>query len=441
MDHPSYPETIGRAIQSRIYRNGAFGIRATVPVGAETLARAAHKAMSPTAWGYIAGSAGLETTADANRRAFEHWQIAPRMLRNVAARDISIELLGRRHPSPFLLAPIGVLEMAHPEADLAVAKAAAGLDVPMIFSTQASRPMEETAAAMGDAERWYQLYWSSNDELVASMLARAEAAGCRAIVVTLDTHVLGWRARDLDLGFLPFARGQGIAQYTSDPVFQRLVRERAALPSTGERPKPTLTALRILASITRRYPGGFLDNLRSPLPRAAVETFLDVFSRSSLTWENLTFLREHTRLPILLKGIQHPDDATKAIDAGMDGIVVSNHGGRQVDGAVGALDALPPIVRVVDGRVPIVFDSGIRGGADAFKALALGAQAVGIGRPFAYGLAVGGEAGVRAVLEHFMAEFDLTMALAGCASIAELNPEVLVERPAAGGTVSATAAS
>lgn len=425
MQPKNYPVTIGRAVQSRIYRNGAFGIRPTVPTAPDALARAARKAMSAAAWSYIAGSAGLETTAAANRSAFDRWRIVPRMLRDVAARDLSIELLGRTHPSPFLLAPIGVLEMAHRGADLAVARAAAQLRVPMIFSTQASRPMEETAAAMGAAERWYQVYWSSNDELVASMLSRAEATGCTAIVVTLDTHVLGWRNRDLDLGFLPFARGQGIAQYTSDPVFQRLVRERAAQPSTEERPKPTLTALRTLASITRHHPGGFLDNLRSPLPRAAVDTFLDVFSRSSLTWENLTFLREHTRLPILLKGIQHPDDARKALDAGMDGLVVSNHGGRQVDGAVGALETLPPIVAAVDGQVPIVYDSGVRGGADAFKALALGARAVGIGRPFAYGLALAGEAGVRAVLENFMAELDLTMALVGCASIAEITPEFL----------------
>jgi isopentenyl diphosphate isomerase/L-lactate dehydrogenase-like FMN-dependent dehydrogenase len=279
---------------------------------------------------------------------------------------------------------------------------------------------------MGEAERWYQLYWSNDDDLVASMVRRAEACGASAIVVTLDTHILGWRTQDLDLGFLPFARGQGIAQYTSDSTFLRLVKERARRPREGDDPRPTLAALRSLVSITARYPGGsFLSKLRSPLPRAAVETFLDVFSRSSLTWENLGFLREHTSLPILLKGLQHPEDARKAVEHGMDGIVVSNHGGRQVDGAIGSLDALPGIVEEVGGRVPIVFDSGIRCGADAFKALALGADAVGIGRPWAYGLSIAGEAGIVEVMENLVAELDITMGLAGATTVGEINRELI----------------
>ena len=424
-------ESLGRAVQSRIYRDGTFGTSTKVPVHPERLERAARRAMSANAWAYIAGSAGIETTAAANRAAFAGWEIVPRMLRQVEERDLGIELFGRRQRTPFLFSPIGVLEMLHGEADLVVARAARRLEVPMIISTQGSRSMEQISAEMGDAERWYQLYWSNNDELVASMVSRAEACGATAIAVTLDTHILGWRPQDLDLGFLPFARGQGIAQYTSDPVFLDLVARRAEQPSTQDLPRPTLTALRSLASVTSRYPGGsFLSKLRSPLPRAAVETFLDVFSRSSLTWENLKFLREHTSLPILLKGIQHVDDAKQALEYGMDGVYVSNHGGRQVDGAIGSLDALPGIVEAVDGRVPVVFDSGIRCGADAFKALALGATAIAIGRPWAYGLAIAGEQGAVEVMSNLIAELDITMGLAGATTVAELTPDLLRPAPA-----------
>lgn len=416
-------DSVGRVIQGAIYRAGALGRRPVVPVSPGALEAAARKAMSPEAFAYVAGSAGLESTERANRDAFDAWRIVPRMLVDVSKRSAGITLFGREHPTPFLVAPIGVQEMAHPEADLATARAASALQVPMIFSTQASVPMEQTAAAMGETEHWYQLYWSSNDELVASIVGRAEKAGAQAIVVTLDTQVLGWRTRDLDLAYLPFARGLGIAQYTSDPVFTRLVEKRAKQPF--DRPRPSLGAIRTLLSLTKHYPGDFRSNLRSPLPRAAVDVFLDVFSRPSLTWSDLATLRDMTSLPVVLKGLQHPEDATKALDAGVDGIIVSNHGGRQVDGAVGSARALPEIVAEVHGRVPVLFDSGIRGGADAFKALALGATAVCIGRPYVYGLALAGEQGVRAVLEHHLAELDLTMALAGTPSIADITAAAL----------------
>ena len=432
---PEPLESLGRAAQAAIYRSGALGSRPEVPVSPARLERAARRRMSRRAWAYVAGSAGQERTARANLEAFARFRIVPRMLRDVAERDLRVELFGQTLPAPYLFAPIGVLEMAHRDADLAVARAARQLGLPMVLSTQASVPMETVARELGDAPRWFQLYWSSNDDLVESLVSRAEAAGCGAIVVTLDTHVLGWRARDLDLGFLPFAHGQGIAQYTSDPVFSALVAERAARlttePSTEPTPRPTPAALRTLASITRHYPGRFADNLRSPLPRAAVETFLDVFSRSSLTWRDLAFLRERTRLPILLKGIQDPRDAELALDHGVDGIVVSNHGGRQVDNAVGALDALPDVLDRVDGRVPVLFDSGIRSGADAFVALALGATAVCVGRPYVYGLALAGTAGVADVMRNLVAELDLTMALAGCRSTAEITADLL--RPASAG--------
>src|SRR5690606_20620447 len=234
-----------------------------------------------------------------------------------------------------------------------------------------------------------------------------------------------WRPRDLDLAYLPFIRGMGLAQYTSDPVFRELVAERLKQPP-GAKPKVTATAIRTLLTMTRHYPGRFSANLRSGEPRAAVETFLDVFSRSSLEWQHLAFLREHTTLPILLKGIQHPDDAARAIDAGVDGIIVSNHGGRQVDGAIGSADALVTVADRVAGRVPVLFDSGVRGGGDVLKALALGAAAVLIGRPYVYGLGIAGEQGVREVLRNLIAEFDLTLGLSGHASVSELSGSAVV---------------
>ena len=421
-----------RVVQSEVYRAGVGGTKPAVPVDHDALEQAARKAVSAEAFAYLAGGAGGEATMAANRAAFSRWRVWPRVLRDVAERDLSIELLGRRRATPFILSPIGVAELAPADADVAVGRAASDLDVPYVLSNQASRPMEEVAVEMGAGSRWFQLYWSRSDELNASFLRRAEAVGCEAVVVTLDTHLLGWRTRDLDAAFLPFTRGQGIAQYTSDPVFAELVRDRVARSTgPGERPKVTPTLLRSAFSIarsavgTRLVDGGVRDALRSPLPRAAVETFLDVFSDPSLTWDDLARLREWTSLPVLLKGVLHPDDASRALDHGVDGIVVSNHGGRQVDRSVATLDALPAIVERVAGRVPIVLDSGIRGGADAVIALSLGATAVGIGRPYAYGLAVAGQDGVREVVRNHIAELDLTLGLAGHRSIAELGPETL----------------
>ena len=415
----------GREVQSLIYRRGVFGHKPVVPVEPAALEAAAERRMSPEAWSYVAGGAGQQQTVRANLAAFDKHRIVPRMLIDVDQRDQSVELFGRTIPAPLLFAPIGVLEMAHPEAERAVAAAAKALGLPMVISTQGSLPMEETAAALGDSPRWYQLYWSKDDSVVDSFIARAEAIGSEAIVVTLDTHVLGWRTHDLDVAYLPFARAEGIAQYTSDPAFRRLAEHRAANPSGEPTPRPTLSAVKALFSMARHWPGGLVENLRSPLPRAAVETFLEVFSRSSLTWEDLDYLRSRTKLPIILKGIQDPRDAALALEHGVDGIIVSNHGGRQVDGAIGSLDALPAIVAEVDGRVPVLFDSGVRSGADAFKALALGARAVLIGRPWVYGLALGGAAGAQAVMEHIWAELDLTMALSGAATLDQVTRDLL----------------
>ncbi|WP_265443081.1 alpha-hydroxy-acid oxidizing protein [Flexivirga meconopsidis] len=399
-----------------------------MPVEPSALYAAAHRRMSSQAWSYVAGSAGMQRTDEANQQAFQRYPIVPRMLRDVSERSLAVQLFGYTLPAPLLFAPIGVLEMAHPDAELAVARAASALGLPMVLSTQGSVPMERTVAELGANPMWYQLYWSNNNELAESLVRRAETAGAQALVVTLDTHLLGWRTRDLDLGYLPFARAEGIAQYLTDPVFTDLVRRRAASGVAGEtavNQRPTLAAVRTLLSITRHYPGRFPANLRSPLPRAAVETFLDVFPCPALTWDDLDFLRGITSLPIVLKGIQSVDDAREAIDRGVDGIQVSNHGGRQVDGAVAALDALAEISAAVGGRVPLLFDSGIRSGADIFKALALGASAVMIGRPWLYGLALDGAAGAEAVMERLIAELDLTMALSGVASVTELGRDNL----------------
>ena len=411
--------------QTEILLAGLRGVRTRVPVGFDALEERARALMSREAFAYIAGGAGSESTMRANRAAFERWRIVPRMLRDVSTRDASVTLFGRRLPAPFVVSPIGAIELAHQDADLAVARAAASLGVPMIFSSQASVAMETSAAAMGDAPRWFQLYWSRDDELVASFVARAERCGCEAIVLTLDTTLLGWRTRDLELGYLPFLHGKGIAQYTSDPVFMRKLGEPLPGPAP-ERGRVNLAALRAALTMARRVPGGTLRNLRSGTALAAVRRFVATYTRPSLEWKDLATLRAMTKLPIVLKGILHPDDARRAVDAGMDGVMVSNHGGRQVDGAIAALDALPGVVEAVAGRVPVLMDSGVRGGADAFKALALGATAVGIGRSYAYGLAIAGEEGVREVLANVIGELELTMGLAGCASVREIGREMLV---------------
>jgi lactate 2-monooxygenase len=413
---------IGRERQFEVYVGGARGVHPRVPVSFERLQGAARKAMSAEGYAYVAGGAGTEETMRENRAAFERWRIVPRMLRDVSTRETAVDVLGTPLPSPFVLCPIGVLEMAHREADVAVARAAAAEGIPFVFSNQASRPMEETARAMGDAPRWFQLYWSTSNELVESLVSRAERCGCSAIVLTLDTTMLGWRIRDLDLAYLPFLRGKGIAQYTSDPVFVEALQEtlRQEAPPAG---RVTLAAIETLLAQAGAYPGGRLANLRSGLARAAVRRFVETYSRPSLSWDDLGFLRERTRLPILLKGILNPADAIAAVEHGMDGIVVSNHGGRQVDGAIATMDALPAIVVAVAGRVPIVLDSGVRSGADVFRAIALGASAVGLGRPYVWGLAAGGAEGVREVIRNLRGDFDLTLGLAGVASVRDIGPE------------------
>ena len=418
----------GRERQGEIYTAGAFGRRPATPASWDALEARARRSMSRAAFAYIAGGAGRERTVAANGAGFDEWQLVPRVLRDVSKRTLDTTLFGRPLPAPILVGPVGVSAMAHPLGDLGAAQACGDLGIPMVFSNQASVAMEDCAAVMGDAPRWFQLYWSTRDELVESFLDRAAACRCEAIVVTLDTTMLGWRPRDLDLASLPFARGQGLAQYLTDPVFMQLARELATNSPPADTARPTVAALRTLLDISRTHPGRTLDNLRSPVPRAAVQLFLDSYSRPSITWADLPWLRERTALPIVLKGILHPDDARRALDAGVDGIVVSTHGGRQVDGSIGAAQALPEVAAAVDGRMPVLVDSGVRTGADVLKALALGAAAVLVGRPWVYGLAVGGADGVRDVLRNLIADLDLTLGLTGCTSISEARETPLVRR-------------
>jgi lactate 2-monooxygenase len=376
----------GTSVQNAIYISG----ESEWPIDPAEWEALAEEKLDAGAFGYIAGGAGGEATIRANREAFERRRIKPRMLTGNTQRDLSVEVLGTRSPAPFLLAPIGVLSIAHPEGELAVARAAAALGIPFCLSTAASSSIEDIAEAMGDAPRWFQLYWISDREIVASLLSRAQANGYSAVVVTLDTPILGWRPRDLRRAYLPFIKGEGCAQFFSDPVF------RAQLAKPPEEDLLTAAA-----------------------------TMLMTFPHLALTWDDLAWLRELTELPLLVKGVLTAEDARAAVDAGVDGIIVSNHGGRQVDGAVAALDALVEVREAVGADAIVLMDGGIRHGADVVKAMALGADATLVGRPYAYGLAVGGQRGVETVLQQLWADTDITMALAGLSSVRELDRSIL----------------
>jgi lactate 2-monooxygenase len=376
--------------QNEVYLKGLFGEQPTLPFGWRETERAAYDAMTPGAVGYVAGGAGGEDTMRANREAFDRWRLVPRMLRGIPAqRTHETTLLDTTMPAPVMLAPVGVLSIVHPEAELAVARAAAAAGLTMVVSTASSNTIEDVAAQAPHASRWYQLYWPADRDLAASFVRRAEAARYEAVVVTLDTWQLGWRPRDLSAAYLPFLQAQGVANYFADPVF------RQGLEKTPEEDSG-----------------------------AAVLKFVGLFNNPTLTWDDIAFLRDHTTLPLVLKGIQHPDDVRKAREIGVQAVVCSNHGGRQVDGAVGSLDMLPSVVEAA-GDLPVLFDSGIRTGADACKALALGASAVLLGRPWVHGLALAGEAGVHHVLRCFLADLDLQAGLAGHTSVSELTPESL----------------
>ncbi|MGH4031733.1 lactate 2-monooxygenase [Actinomycetota bacterium Odt1-20B] len=381
--------------QYEIYLNGMTGAVPRLPTDLTRLEELTEQRLGPGPVGYVAGSAGDGSTAAANREALRRRRIVPRMLRDVHERDLSVEVLGHRLPAPLALAPVGVLSIMHPEGESAAARAAAARGVPFILSSASSTPMEQVAEAMGEGQRWFQLYWAKDRDVTKSFLDRAKAAGFSALFVTLDTPLLAWRPRDLDQAYLPFLHGVGTANYFTDPAFQA--------------------------------------GLAKPVhedPNAAVMHFVGMFSDPAKTWPDLAFLRENWDGPIVLKGILHPDDARRAADAGMDGVVVSNHGGRQVAGSVAAADALPRVVEAVGDRLTVLFDSGIRTGDDIVKALALGADSVLVGRPYAYGLGLDGQAGVDHVIRCLLAELDLTLALSGHATPSTLTPDDLTEAPA-----------
>ena len=380
--------------QMEAYLGGLSGVRPSMPMAFPELAARAAKALPPEILSYVAGGAGNEFTQDLNVTAFDRYGLVPRMLAGAVERDLSIELFGMKLPSPLLLAPVGVIGLCAQDGhgDQATARAAARTGVPMVASTLTVDPLEEVAPLLGETPGFFQLYTPADRDLAQSFVSRAEAAGFKGIVVTLDTQILGWRPRDLALGSFPQLKGLCLANYFSDPLFQ------AKLEKAPEED-----------------------------PRAAALAWALGFSDPGLSWADIEWLRSLTDLPMLLKGICHPDDARRALDAGIDGIYCSNHGGRQANGGAAAIDMLPAVVEAA-GDAPVIFDSGVRGGEHIVKALALGATAVGVGRPYAYGLAVGGEDGIVHVLRSLLAEADLLMAVDGYASIADLTPDALIVR-------------
>lgn len=376
--------------QLEIYFQGLSGVLPKLPISFAELEARAQAAMSPSMWSYVAGGAGDERTQRVNATAFENWGLMPRMFVGAAERDLTVDFLGLSLPSPVMMAPVGVIGLCAQDGhgDLATARAAARTGVPMIASTMTADPMEAVVAELGDTPGFFQLYTPKDRDVAASFVQRAEAAGFKGIVVTLDTWIPGWRPRDLSTSNFPFLRGHCLANYTTDPVF---------LDSLAQPPEENM--------------------------QAAIMQWISIFG-NPLTWDDLPWLRSLTSLPLLLKGICHPDDVRRAKDGGVDAIYCSNHGGRQANGGIPAVDCLPGVVEAADG-MPVLFDSGIRSGADIVKAIALGASTVAIGRPYTYGLALGGEDGIVHVLRSLLAEADLTMAVDGYRSLKELTPDAL----------------
>lgn len=408
--------------QRKIFIDGFAGRKPSTPVSYAGLEEKARRLLPPEAFAYLAGGAGSETTIDANRRALDQVKIHPRMLGGV--QEVSMQQPWRAHtlPAPFMLAPIGVLEIAHRDGDLAEARACAALNVPMIISSQASHPMEAIAKQLGSTPRLFQLYYSKSKELSQNFIRRAEAIDCSAIVVTLDTTLLGWRLRDLSLGYNPFIMGKGIAQYYSDPVFNSLPDPVIA---DAAKPPLTLDLIRNLMSLNNRIPGGFIQNFTSGSAMKAARKFTAIFSNPGINWDDIKLIREWTSLPIYLKGILRPDDALKAAAIGVDGIIVSNHGGRQIDGSVSSVEALPAILAAVKDKLDVWLDSGIRSGSDVYKCIAMGATGVLIGRPYAMALACNGQQGIVDCLTNIMSELELHMALSGCHTITDINQDLI----------------
>jgi lactate 2-monooxygenase len=377
--------------QNEIYLGGLRNVRPALPVDFKSLEARAFAEMPESVISYVAGGCGNERTQEHNVAAFDRWGVMPRMMIDASRRDMSVDLFGMRLPTPLFMCPIGVIGLCAPDGhgDLATARAAAVTGVPMVASTLSNDPLEAVAKEFGDTPGMFQLYTPRNIAVAESLVHRAEAAGFKAIVVTLDTWLTGWRPRDLNLANFPQLRGQALANYFSDPQF------RASLAKPPEE-----------------------DGA------AAVMQWAATFGKP-LAWADLPWLRSLTKLPLILKGICHPDDARRAIDGGVDGIYCSNHGGRQANGGLAAIDMLPAVVEA-SGSTPVLFDSGIRSGTDMIKALTLGATAVGVGRPYAYGLALGGVEGIVHVLRCLLAEADLLMAVDGYPTLADLRASALV---------------
>jgi isopentenyl diphosphate isomerase/L-lactate dehydrogenase-like FMN-dependent dehydrogenase len=364
----------------------------------------AEQRMSAESKGYVVGSAGTGETARKNREAFGKWSIVPRRLvKTDGFPDLSVEMFGKRLPFPIACAPVGVQRIFNPEGEEAAAAAAAKQHVPFIMSTASSTSIEDVAKANGDGTRWFQLYWPPNErnDITKSILSRAENSGFSALFVTLDTYILGWRPSDMDNGYNPFLRSDqvGVAIGLTDPVFRAHFKEKHDC------------------------------EVEDDMGAAVAEWTRTVFPSMSHSWEDVKFLQDNWKGPIILKGIQSVEDAKKAAEIGVQGIVVSNHGGRQSDGGNSSLGVLPRIVDAVGDKLEIFFDSGIRCGADIAKALALGAKMCLIGRPYIYGLALGGEEGTSHVLKSMLGDLELTLHLAGIPSSSQkdLNRSVLVK--------------
>jgi 4-hydroxymandelate oxidase len=347
------------------------------PIRLADLEALALAKLDPGIASYYSGAANDELTLADNLAAFRRWRFLPRIGAEIEGRDTSVEVLGRLWPTPFMVAPVALQRMADPDGEVAVARACAARGVTMSLSTVGSATIEDVAAA--GARTWFQLYLLRDRERNVELLDRAAAAGCEAIILTMDAPILGRRERDIRTGF-----------HLPDGI-------------------------------------GYANIRRGALRRG--DTYGDDEIKPSNTWDDLAWVVGATKLPVIVKGVLHPDDAVRSLDLGAAGVGVSNHGGRQLDGSIAALDALPAVVDAIAGRAPVLLDSGIRRGTDVLLALALGARAVMLGRPVLWGLAWNGEAGVGRAFDMLAAEVELALGLAGLARADEASRDLVVRVP------------
>ncbi len=407
---------VGPSRQRSVYETGFYGKNSLIPQNFSSLELLGKSKLPKRHFDYIYTGAGGNTGISNNRKGFLKYEIVPRMLSGVHEPNLEIQLLDLRLKFPVLFAPVGVLELAHPFGDLEVARASLNSEIPMIISNQSSFAMEEICTTLKGSNSFFQLYFSRSNSLTESFVKRAERCGCKGIVLTVDTTSLGWRNLDLENGYLPFLEGRGIANYTADPVFQELMEAESTTSSTKQWP-----SILSLVHLYKSYPDSFLNNILTGNPIKAVRTFVKIYSRPELSWEDVAWLRSVTKLPMFIKGILHEEDAIKAVEAGMDGIIVSNHGGRQVDRVLPSIVALQNIKTVVPPSYPLILDSGIRSGADIFIALAAGASAVCIGRPYVYAMSLAGYKGIQELMMNYLSELNTIMSLCGCARIEDIT--------------------